>query len=76
MFAVAYLAFSLLASRARTGRVNHGAHIAGALVQDGALQGALDEVVEHFLKPGEAADEKHHDESSNEPAEHEHGVAT
>jgi membrane associated rhomboid family serine protease len=49
LFAIAYLAYSVIASRARVGRVNHDAHIAGAvagvaymaLTVPGSLQGAL-----------------------------------
>ena len=49
LFAVAYLAYSVIASRARFGRVNHDAHIAGAIAgvayiaitEPGSLQQAL-----------------------------------
>ena len=49
LFAVGYLAYSVIASRARIGRVNHDAHIAGAIAgvaymavtQPGSLQQAL-----------------------------------
>jgi membrane associated rhomboid family serine protease len=50
LFAVGFLAYSLIASRARIGRVNHDAHIAGAIagvaymaaMQPASLQHAFD----------------------------------
>ena len=49
LFALAFLAYSVIASRARLGRVNHDAHIAGAIAgvayvaitQPGSLQRAF-----------------------------------
>lgn len=53
LFAVIYLVFSMVASRSRVGRINHDAHIAGAVIGllfvVVAVPGALSRAVGHFF---------------------------